>query len=132
MIERVLTMTVYELTGQESGIVVYDSGETLVVNWSQYDDNRLPKVFGALGAFGWPEDEDIFAGCEKRHVIDIRDEIPGTMTIDEDGNVDCDIDIVIDENHDLVEIFLAADEPTAGEVYTLTDGTKIIAPSDWN
>lgn len=35
-------MTLQELTGQESGILIYPDGETLIMNWSEYDEYCLP------------------------------------------------------------------------------------------
>jgi len=37
-------MTLLELTGQESGAVVYDNGNTIICNWSALEG--LPYVFG--------------------------------------------------------------------------------------
>lgn len=136
-------MTLRDLTGQESGIIVYAGGEVAVLNWGDIGDNCLP----ALGPFGtmlsWPEDGDdmgdVFDGADMRHVDDITGEIDGSIWIDDDeeddadGNIilGTDLDIICDDNDDLPQVFLA-ENPVSGNVYTLRNGTKVIAPDDWN
>ena len=35
-------MTLMELTGHEAGIIVYENGDVIVVNWNQCDDDCVP------------------------------------------------------------------------------------------
>lgn len=130
-------MTLQELTGHESGIVIYEDGSVAVYNWISCSENELPIVFPIPMPINWPEAEDVFDDVTAKHVDDIRDEIPGTIWIEEDvGDEDLvtDLDIVYDENNDLVRLFLEQLEPCdyMGTVYTLKDGRKIIAPDEWN
>lgn len=131
-------MTLMDLTGQESGIIVYEGNAVAVVNWQSMGENQFP-MFGPLAGMmlGWPESEDVFDGVETEHVQDIRDVIPGKVWLtgetDGDGNrvADTDLDIVHDANADLARLFLVDTEPTAGTVYTLADGRCVIAPDGW-
>lgn len=70
----------------------------------------------------------------------LRAALPGSIwltdEVDDDGTpiADCDMDIVSDENNDLPRLFLAADldpDELVAHVYTLDDGTKVIAPAMW-
>lgn len=79
-----------------------------------------------------------------RDVEDIRDELPGKVWIDEDGNADTDMDIVSDENGDLSALFgiRTGDSdpdfykdfphPFSGSVYEIA-GTdiKVITIKNW-
>lgn len=130
-------MTLMDLTRQESGIVVYSDESVAVVNWSSLGENEFP-MFGPLEIMlGWEESGDVFDGAEMRHVENITKEIPGSiwLTGDVDGDgcpiADTDLDIIQDKFDDLVSVFLD-EEPTAGTVYALRDGRKIIAPDYWN
>ncbi len=133
-------MTVYELTGQESGIVVYDSGEVLVVNWSGYEEDELPMLSPFGTVLSWDKGQGIFDNAQKRTVSDIRTELPGkvwaTGETAENGSIifDTDMAILWDQNFDLPRLFLRdlSPEEYTGTVYTLRDGTNIIAPSTWS
>lgn len=132
--------TLMDLTGQESGILIYGENGVIVTNWCNYDKNRMPLLspFGVL--MPWPEEEGVFHGAQRRFAQDIRTEIPGSVWLTDetkdDGTriADTDLDIVSDENNDIIRLFL--DDLTAddyeGYIYTLRDGRKIIAPSTWN
>ena len=129
-------MTLIELTGHESGIIIYGDDAVGVFNWGRCGDNQLP----LLSPFGlpmpWPDAGDVFDDVEEAHVKDIRDELPGSIWMEhgEDGDeAVTDMDVVYDEDDDLARLFLDeldADE-YAGTVYTLTDGRKVIAPDMW-
>ena len=126
-------MTLMELTGHESGIIVYGDHTVGVFNWGTYDDNQLP-VLSPIGTpMAWPEGDDVFVGVTESHLDDFRSEIPGSIW-KEDELVDTDLDIVYDENNDLVRLFFENLDPMEynGTVYTLHDGRKIIAPDMWN
>jgi len=130
-------MTLMELTGHEAGIVIYDSGEIAVVNWGQYDDNQVPRLAPMLGMMGFPEDGILENVPESETVEDVRDILPGKVWI-EDDEIKTDMEILEDDNNDLVALFIKIDDyrdpddPTSAEVYTLSDGTKIIAPHTWS
>ena len=42
------TCSLRDLTGQESGIVVYPGGNIIVCNWSGLEDNEILSVFCGL------------------------------------------------------------------------------------
>lgn len=130
-------MTLYDLTGHESGIVVFSDSEVAVVNWLEMGENRMP-IFGPAGMLiAWPEEDDVFEGVSTYDVENIADELPGSIWLtdetDEDGNRIADTDLVIyqDDFGDLSHIFLD-EEPTGGRVFVLADGRKIIAPLLWD
>lgn len=114
--------TLQELTGQESGIVIYDSGETIVCNWSSLGENELPKVFSGQFVTGWDSEENIFEDAESSETEDFRPLLDGK-------------EIIWDENGDLESIangtYCWGDDFRA-TVWTLTDGTVIICPPLWN
>jgi hypothetical protein len=54
-VENVVVENIYDFTeGQESGIVVYPNGETIICNWSDQSLKGLPRVlsFGKLIGLG--------------------------------------------------------------------------------
>ena len=129
-------MTLMELTGHEAGIVIYESGEVAVVNWSQYDDNQVPRLAPMLGMMGFQSDGILDNVPTAETIQDVRDILPGKIWI-EDDEIETDMEILEDDNNDLTALFIKIDdyrnpdEPTSAEVYTLNDGTKIIAPHEW-
>ena len=131
-------MTLFELTNHESGIIIYGDTTVGVFNWMDCDDNQLPILSPICTPVRWPDNSDVFDGVTSKHLDDIRDEIPGTIWIEEDNCdevvADTDLDIVYDGNNDLLRLFLEQLEPCdyTGTVYTLKDGRKIIAPAEWN
>lgn len=116
-IERAID-TLQDLTGQESGIIIYDSGETIVCNWSALDAHELPKLFSGLCLIGWESGEDIFENVTVQHVDDF-----GNYLASRD-----DLDLIYDENGDMNNESVRC----AADIYTLNDGTVIIAPTMWN
>ena len=112
-------MTLHDLTGQESGIVIYPDGDTIVCNWSTVcqNENELPKLFYG-GLIGW-DAQDIALDGEYQ-VEDWRDEF---RKIDEGRR----ITVLWDRNGDLI-----CPEGCPAHVYRLEDSTIIIAPEDWN
>lgn len=134
----------YEDTAHEAGIIIHGEEAVIVTNWGSYGDNRVPMLLAPLGLMEWPiEDEDAKI-VKLRDVEDIRDELPGKVWIDEDGNADTDMDIVSDENGDLSALFgiRTSDtdpdfyedfpHPFSGSVYEIA-GTdiKIITIKNW-
>lgn len=131
-------MTLMELTGHEAGIIIYGDNSVGVFNWGNYDENRIPILAPGGIPMAWPEADDVFVGATEKRVNDIRDEIPGTIWVEEDYGdevvANTDLDIVYDELNDLARLFLEDLDPMEynGMVYTLKDGRKIIAPDVWN
>lgn len=91
-----------ELTGQESGIVIYDGKEAIVCNWSGI--NGYPRLFvtGILG---------------------LGEEIPDTVGSRESLSPLLDGVRVVYANGEEV--------PEYGTVYRITDEITIIAPDGW-
>jgi hypothetical protein len=128
-------MTLYELTEkQESGIVVYEDG-IMVVNWSNYGDNCLPKMFD-VAPVGFPEDN---LSVEKEYEIeDVVKELEGSVWKDEEtGDFHTNLNILYDANEDIANLFGIKDgeivevENTPAKVYILNNGVKVIAPDEW-
>lgn len=112
-------MTLQELTGRESGIVIYPDGDTIVCNWSIIcpDDNELPKMFLG-GLIGWEVDPLTVVG--EYQADDWPDEFrklserrPITVLYDAHGDLICP-------------------EECPAHFFRLDDATVIIAPVDWN
>lgn len=137
-----------ELTGQESGIVIYGD-EVIVANWSSI--TGLPRMApGNMGIIGWPDEITV---VKKYDVADIRDILPGTIVEVEDDDEDGivieaeDMDIVEDYNGDIPALWgydlglpgntlVKRDEngnlaPTSGTAYVLEEGVIVIAPDGW-
>ena len=150
-------MTLYELTKQESGIILFTSGEIIVTNWSQCEDDCIPHLSPFGTVMQWPCD-GIFDGLPKEdnadglaqlvevgmynpykseHVDDVRDILPGKVWIDDDGELDTDMNILSDDNNDIPALFVKIDDDrdpadiTSADIYILSDGTKIIVPVGW-
>ena len=134
----------YEDTAHEAGIIIHGEEAVIVTNWGSYGDNRVPMLLAPLGLMEWPiEDEDAKI-VKLRDVEDIRDELPGKVWIDEDGDAETDMDIVSDENGDLSALFgirtgdtdpdfyKGIPHPFSGSVYEIA-GTdiKVITIKNW-
>lgn len=133
-------MTLRELTSHTSGIIVYPDGAVLVSDWGRCDDDCLPILspFGTL--MPWAFEDGYLNSAKYERVADLRAALPGSIwltdEVDDDGTpiADCDMDIVFDGNNDFPRLFLAADldpDELVAHVYTLDDGTKVIAPVMW-
>ncbi len=116
-------MTLQELTGQESGIVIYPNRETIVCNWSSLEENELPRVLNGLAVIGYPEEDEVFEGAESADTEDFRTSFPDEMNViwDENG----DLKSIADGTYYWKDDFRAT-------IYTLRNGTVIIAPPLWN
>lgn len=133
-------MTLMELTGKESGIVVYGDLSVGVFNWGRLEDDCLPVVLPMLNMpFGFPNGPGIFADAKTHRFDDVRAELPGTIyltgEIADDGKeiADTDMDIVCDQEGDLLRLFLEELDACEyeGSAYTLQDGTKILTLDMW-
>lgn len=135
----------YNDTAHEAGIVIHGEEAVIVTNWSSYEDNRVPMLLAPLGLIEWPVDDEDAKIVKVRDVEDIRDELPGKVWINEDGDADTDMDIVYDANGDLSalfgiqtgdtdpDIYKDMPHPFSGSVYEVT-GTdiKVVTIEFWN
>lgn len=98
-------MTLQELTGQESGIVIYPEGETILANWNGYEEQCLP--FLGLG----------------NQIIPLHspEAWEGKIIAQEVGSI-----------HDALPQRQEGLPEGGGKLYTLCNGVKIVAPYDWN
>ncbi len=106
-----------EITGQESGIILYDDKNVAVVNWSHGEG--IPHWLAPLhDPIYMPTEEEIedcgIAG-------DILEELP------------VDMEIIYDRNGDLQDLIDARKigEPTVGHVYQIGVHYRVIAPEVW-
>jgi hypothetical protein len=103
--------TLQELTGQESGIVIYEGygsiPEAIVCNWSHIDG--YPRI-DPLGLMVIGFSEEIPDGIDAEHTDDVASFLDGVM------------------------IIFADDEemPEHGTVYRPNENIIIIAPEGWN
>lgn len=95
-----------ELTGKESGIVIYDSKEGILCNWSS--DDGLPRIF-VTGLIFMAEE---IPKVEGEHTDDLGTYLNG-------------IEVYICAEYDEDE------EISSGTVYKLSDDMIVIAPDDW-
>ena len=95
----------YEDTAHEAGIIIHGEEAVIVAHWSSYGDNRVPMLLAPLGLMEWPVEDENAKIVKLRDVEDIRDELPGKVWINEDGDAETDMDIVSDENGDLSALF---------------------------
>ena len=95
-----------ELTGQESGIVIYDGKEGIICNWSSI--NGIPRMF-VTGIIGLGEEIPEIEGV---HYEDLSSFFDGV-----------DINICADYNDDEL--------PKSGTVYEISDDVTVVAPDDW-
>ena len=107
------------LTGQESGIVVYPGGNIIVCNWSGLEDNEIPSVFCGLFLTGTPVDHRYFTNYDQWIVDDLYSEL-------------CDIGdkIIWDLNGDMLDI-ANNDKPVKATVYKFNDNVYVFAPHGW-
>lgn len=139
-------MRLWDITGQGTGIVIYDDESVGVFNWERLDDAQIP-LLSPLGLpMGWPCPElEGDAEIEGTVVDDIRTILPGKCWYDDAENaIKTDMDVVYDEYGDLPALYgydiglgtlLELDDngnliPTSGTVYRIGEYT-IIAPSSW-
>lgn len=137
----------YDLTGQESGIVVYQGEAVIVCNWANVCPNGGLPAGGPINGMliCWPGEIKVL---DSHSVDDIRDELPGTIELVEGEEKVVEavgMDIVSDENGDICalwgynlcdmsEIYRNDDgsiRPTPGRVYELENDVKIIVPEGW-
>lgn len=147
------TESLLDITGQRSGIVIYENS-VLVVDWSHdCSDGGLPIIAPFNQIIAWSAGTPIIV-TNKYSVDDIRKVLPGTITcvdVDDDGNHIIDtteMQISYDYYGDIFALwgydiglgaFIEKDNdgniiPTPGVVYNVEqDGTNavVIAPANW-
>lgn len=100
--------TLQNLTGQESGIVIYHAqNEGILCNWSAI--NGLPRIFGGV-LVGLGED---IPQVDGEHTDQLADLLDG-------------MNIRICADYDLDDL------PASGTVYRISDDVTIVAPDGWN
>lgn len=106
-----------ELTGQDSGIVIYPNGDTVICNWEGLDG--LPRLFaGMLIGLGEPIAEPEW--------IENVDQMELKKILNDKTRS------IFDQNGDLEGIISGENIGDYNACYTLPDETKIIAPTEWN
>lgn len=130
------SMTLMDLTGHESGIVIYQDKTVGVYNWCSYDDDQFPIISPFGTPIPWNEDSGVFDGATVECVSDVRSLLPGTVWL-EDGEAKTDMGIVYDGFGDLAGLFLNSEyytspEDYVGEAYTLRDGRVILTVDLWS
>ena len=96
-----------ELTGQESGIVIYhETDEAIICNWSHVEG--LPRLFGFGAVIGLKDEFEAVKGIHS-------DNLPAYI----DG-----ISVIYSNDEDV---------PQTGRVYHLEDrNATVLAPAGWN
>jgi hypothetical protein len=101
-------LNLFELTGQESGVVVYENGNTIICNWSNFDG--LPHLLVPIGLFGFECDD---------------------ITVEDIGKTENAIEylekVIYDKNEDVYSL-----ENHPAIVWKLSNGTIILAPEGWH
>ncbi len=97
-----------ELTGQESGIVIYNGKEAIICNWSGIEG--LPFYVLAMGIIGLGEE---IPEVEGQHVDDLSGYLPDGIIVYDYNNIDED------------------DLPKGGKVYKIDEDVTVIAPDGW-
>lgn len=106
LIEQEYCESLQELTGQESGIVLFDSGDAIVCNWS--DIQGLPRL-SPFGDSVMGLGEQILA-VKGKHIDYMADALDGVRFIYANGE----------------------EVPTEGKVYRLNEHhATVYAPDDW-
>lgn len=144
-----------QITGQESGIVIYrneDSEDGIIVcNWSSAEPGSFPSNFMdfclVFTTLFLENDENRYYLKKSYKVDDILDEIPGEVVFDEDeqrwwyeganliwdtnGDIPMLSGLVVNEDGLMYRNKEEKPIPTSGTVYEFRDAT-VIAPDGWN
>ena len=107
-----------ELTGQESGIIIYDDNSVAVVNWN-YGEG-IPHWLVPLHDPIYMSSKEAVEDCGR--VDDVLSEIPDDGEVIYDRNDD--IKSLIDDHN--------SEKYTAGHVYQIGEHYRVIAPVGWN
>lgn len=95
-------MTLQDLTGQESGILIYPDGEAFILNWSDYGEQCLPYINIGNRVLPLPTPKAWRGTISAEECENILDELPEGLSA------------------------------SGGKVYTLCNGVRVIAPYEWN
>ena len=125
-------MKLYDLTNQESGIILYGGKTVGVFNWSRLEDNELPAVLLDDVVVGDEQEDGYFDGAECTEVDDFRAILPGKFWAD-DENVETfhtNMNIVYDAWNDLLRC-CTTDGNYKARVFTLKSGVRVICPEEF-
>ena len=122
--------TLEELTGYESGIVVYPNGNVIVCNFRSLCGGMPTMLYHIL--MGWGEVPKVIKRFKTK---DVRDYLPDQPTIstDEDGTTlyEVSYSLLYDLNDDILRLYHNQDAVVSGKVWILEDDTIILCPEDW-
>ena len=128
--------TLRELTGQESGIIIFPSeADQLtpigVYNWLECKKDQIPMVLAEwLPPIPMEAGEDMFEDAEHFRVANLLEYLIGFgMPTDDDRYM---IKIIYDRNDELGNLSVEGADIISAECYELTSGMIIIAPDGWN
>lgn len=134
----------FEITGQESGIVIYPDHGVIATNWN--GQFGLPGVVEPLGVVYFRPDTDVVERLPD--CADIRTVLPGIIMMDQIRGMSLfNMDILFDKENDIPALFgypvkdgksammRVNNEgnhiPTPGQVYRIGNAI-VIAPDGWN
>lgn len=63
-------------TGHEAGIIIYESGDVAVYNWTECGDNEYPLLAPWGSQINWPDSKEEGVIRRVRDVDDVRPHIP--------------------------------------------------------
>lgn len=131
----------YENTHHEAGIILYGDKTIGVFNWGQFDDGFVPMV-GPVGiVVPWPAGtaENDVELVYVTHADDVRDYLPGTVWMGEDG-LETDMDVAYDQNDDVPALwgfgpaanaYSDMDNPYSGTIWDIPGGPRVITIDLW-
>ena len=143
------TKTLFDLTNQESGIIVYEDKAVIVCNWANdCPSGGLPRLAPwGNDLIAWPTEIEV---VREYHTADIREALPGAIVEagEENGQTLIEaqgMDLAADYFGDIpalwgwdlgLGVIIERDDggnlqPTPGNVYELEDGVRVIAPDGW-
>lgn len=135
--------TLFELTGHESGIIVFPGNEIAVTNWGSWvDDYRLPVITPFCDVFPWPCGADEWNRIECADIANICDELPVDVQHIDDTHCDLVANVLTDPNGDIERLYnwhlykrcLSDDDDSvelAATCYKTLDGVLIYTISEW-
>ena len=81
-------MTLMQLTGHESGIVIYSDGGAIICNWSQMGEDYLPSVLCGTLMVGIPDRVDIGSAQEMKADSSLLDSIEDYAYVENEGDTE--------------------------------------------
>lgn len=132
----------FEITEQESGIVIFPENAVIVTNWS--GNIGIPRVLGSLGVVYLGNDTGVVERLPD--IEDVLTALPGTVSFENGMYTVTDMDILADDENDIPALFgypvsdnrsslMRVDDdgnqvPTPGHVYRIGD-VIVVAPDGW-